>query len=84
MRRYLNHNHGRSFAIAHNRCAWEAATVAIIRFSAMGAKVIRNVAIERLKAAAEQMPNKHEPVRSDLTHCTRCRNRRRHLAKTER
>ena len=29
----------------------------------MGAKVIRNVAIERLKAAAEQMPNKHEPVR---------------------
>jgi len=48
--------------IAH-RCAWEAATVAIIRFSAMGAKVIRNVAIERLKAAAEQMPNKHEPVR---------------------
>ena len=45
------------------RCAWEAATVAIIRFSAMGAKVIRNVAIERLKAAAEQMPNKHEPVR---------------------
>ena len=37
--------------------------MAIIRFSAMGAKVIRNVAIERLKAAAEQMPNKHEPVR---------------------
>ena len=45
------------------RCAWEAATVAIIRFSAMGAKVIRNVAVERLKAAAEQMPNKNDPVR---------------------
>jgi len=45
--------------------------VAIIRFSAMGAKVIRNVAIERLKAAAEQMPNKHEPVRAPIQYLWR-------------
>ena len=46
--------------------------MAIIRFSAMGAKVIRNVAVERLKAAAEQMPNRNDPVRRSQHGLTTC------------
>lgn len=33
------------------------------RFCEMGVRTIRNVAIERLRLAAEQLPNRSDPVR---------------------
>ena len=46
------------------RCSWESLVLGHNRFCELGATTIRNVAIERLKVAAEQLPNKSEPVRS--------------------
>ena len=47
-----------------HRCAWESLVLGHNRFCEMGVRTIRNVAIERLRLAAEQLPDRNEPVRS--------------------
>ena len=44
------------------RCAWESLVLGHNRFCEMGVRTIRNVAVERLRLAAEQLPNRSEGV----------------------
>ena len=53
------------------RCAWESLVLGHNRFCEMGVRTIRNVAVDRLRLAAEQLPNWSDAVRSSAAYiCT--------------